>query len=613
MHLLAPWWWLLLVPLAGLLIVLYLLKLRRRDYVVPSVFLWEQALQDLQSNTPFQKLRKNLLLLLQLLIIIFAIAALSRPTVEWARRGGQSVVLVLDTSASMQSTDVSPSRFAAAKKAAHQAIERLGARDSMMLVSVGGTTQALTPFTNEKRTLHDAVDRVTPTDTRADMQGALLLAAGLVSDKKGREKPGIEIISDGAVPPLQQPEGMDLPIHFIKVGKRSENVGIIVMDVRRRLSGNGFEGLVVFKNFGKTSRTFSLELSLNGKLWDAREISLRAGEQRTEALQDLPTDGSILDAKIDLQDDLLVDNEARLVLPRLDPVPLVLVTPGNVFLQTALNLDPTVTVTERTSLPAEVPPGTLLVVDCVPLPKVPAGVSTLLIGSVGSAVPGTVRETVNLPSVADWDRRHPLLDHIDLTGLQLTSAAVLNPEHNAQVLIESDKGPVAVSVEQPGQRIVYLGWDLHRSDFPLRSSFPIFIANCLDWLTGQRQRAQLVNLHTGQIIQVPLNPGTTKATLTAPDGRARQLDVDDALLTLNQLTRAGVYKLQAGKVNRRYAVNLLDATESDLTPHDLKSQQGDQRIARGPIRTQREFWRGILLLVLVLMCVEWWVFHRRVG
>jgi hypothetical protein len=610
---LAPWWWLLLVPLAGLLIVLYLLKLRRRDYLVPSVFLWEQALQDLQSNVPLQKLRKNLLLLLQMLIIIFAIAALSRPTVEWVRRGGQSVVLVLDTSASMQSTDVSPSRFAAAKKAAHQAIERLGARDSMMLVSVGGTTQALTPFTNEKRTLHEVVDRLTPTDTRADMQGAMLLAAGLVSDKKGREKPAIEIIRDGAVPPLQQPEGMDLPIHFIKVGRRSENVGIIVMDVRRRLSGNGFEGLVVLKNFGKTARTFSLELSLNGKLWDAREMALRAGEQRTESLQDLPTDGSILDAKIDLQDDLAVDNEARLVLPRLDPVPLLLVTPGNVFLRTALGLDPTVTVTERTSVPAEVSSGTLLVVDDTPLPKVPAGISALLIGNVGSSLPGTVRETVNLPSVADWDRRHPLLEHVDLTGLQLTSAAVITPEHNAQALIETSKGPIAVSVERPGQRVAYLGWDLHRSDFPLRSSFPIFVANCVDWLSGQRQRAQLVNLHTGQTIQVPLDPGATKATLTPPDGHARQLAVDGSLLTLNQLMRAGVYRLQTGKIDRRIAVNLLDATESDLTPHDLKNQQGGQRIARGPIRTQREFWRGILLLVLLLLCAEWWVFHRRVG
>ncbi|MHB9026298.1 MAG: vWA domain-containing protein [Armatimonadota bacterium] len=613
MHLLAPWWWLLLIPLAGVLIVLYLLKLRRRDYVVPTVFLWEQALQDLQSNVPFQKLRKNLLLLLQLLALILAIAALSRPTLDWVRRGGQSVVLVLDNSASMQSTDVGPSRFAAARKAAHQAIEGLGPRDSLMLVSVGGTTQALTPFTNDKRALHAAVDRLSPSDTRADLQGALLLAAGLVSDKKGREKPRIEIISDGAVPPLKQPDGMNLPIHFIKVGRRCENVGLIVMDARRRLSGAGFEGLVVLKNFGTSARTFPLELTLNGKLWDAREITLKPGQQHTEALQELPTDGSILAAKIDLPDDLAVDNEARLILPRLDPVPVLLVSPGNVFLRTALQLDPTVVVTERASVPTAAPAGTVLVVDNVPLPAVPAGVSALLIGKVGAALPGTARETASQPSIADWSRRHPVMEHIDLTGLQVSSSTVVDPAHDARVLIESQRGPVALSVERPGQRIVYLGWDLHRSDFPLRSSFPIFVANCIDWLSGQRQRAQLVNVHTGQILQVPLPAGTTKITLIPPDGRAREREVNGTLLTLDGLTRAGVYELRDGKTVRRFAANLLDATESDLTPRELQSRQGAPPVARGPVRTQREFWRGLLLLLVGLLCVEWWVFHRRVG
>ena len=106
MHLLSPWWLLLFLPLAGLLILLYLLKLRRRNHVVPSIFLWDQALQDLQANAPLQKLRRNLLLLLQLIVLLLVVLALVRPAMQWRKGAGRNMVLVLDVSASMRATDV---------------------------------------------------------------------------------------------------------------------------------------------------------------------------------------------------------------------------------------------------------------------------------------------------------------------------------------------------------------------------------------------------------------------------------------------------------------------------------------------------------------------------
>lgn len=619
MHLLAPWWWLLLPPLAGALILLYLLKLRRRDYPVPSVFLWEQALQDLQANAPLQKLRRNLLLLLQLLALLLIIAALSRPAMQWLRSGGQNVVLVLDTSASMKSTDVAPSRFAQAVSEGHRVIEALGAHDRMMLLAVGSTTRALTPFITDKRALHAALDRLQPDDGRADLRGALDMVAGLVSSKREARKTAIEIISDGALPAVSLPPGLpaDQSLHFVKIGKRGENVGIVMLDVRWRANRQrGFEGLVALQSFCTRPRRFTMEISINGRLLDAREINLPARGQCTEVLSALPTTGGLLSVKLDVQDDLAVDNTAQLILPNADPVAVVLATTGNVFLHTALALDPTVHVTESTTVPPDLAPGTVLIADNVPVARLPRGVSALLIGAAGAAVPGRLTRVATNPTIADWDRRHPALTGVTFTDLHLAQSAILAPAPNARAIIESDAGPIALAREVSGQRIIYLGWDLHRSDFPLRVGFPIFVANALDWLSGNRQRAAAVNIRTGQSVEMPLPADVTQVTLRAPGGHTQPLTLTGARAVVEHVPDAGVYQVTGKGVDLRFAANLLDARESDIAPRDqlaLEAQNRPVTAAHGRVRTDRDLWRALLLLALLVLCAEWWVFHRRVG
>src|SRR5215207_7257674 len=83
------------------LLVLYFLKLRRREQSVPSTLLWRKAIQDLQVNAPFQKLRRNLLLLLQMLLLLLLLLALSRPVTHYTPGAGKISVIVIDRSASM--------------------------------------------------------------------------------------------------------------------------------------------------------------------------------------------------------------------------------------------------------------------------------------------------------------------------------------------------------------------------------------------------------------------------------------------------------------------------------------------------------------------------------
>jgi hypothetical protein len=183
MHLLAPLALIAFAPIAAAIVALYLLKLRRRDFVVPSVFLWRRAVQDVQANAPFQRLRANLLLLLQLLALACLVAGLAGPYIMARRLGGRSAIIVLDASASMKATDARGSRFDEAKRQAEQIVGGMGRRDEAALLICGASAQTAVSFSGDRHRLISAIRAAEPTDCVTNVRDGLLLAFGLAAKR----------------------------------------------------------------------------------------------------------------------------------------------------------------------------------------------------------------------------------------------------------------------------------------------------------------------------------------------------------------------------------------------------------------------------------------------
>src|SRR5580692_11030637 len=96
----------LTIPVA---VVFYLLKRKRVVRLVSSNLLWQKFLAETQASAPFQKLRRNWLLILQIIMLLLAVFALSRPYFATKAPNSDLRVLIIDASASMQATDESPS------------------------------------------------------------------------------------------------------------------------------------------------------------------------------------------------------------------------------------------------------------------------------------------------------------------------------------------------------------------------------------------------------------------------------------------------------------------------------------------------------------------------
>lgn len=251
---LSPTAWGLLALVPMLVILLYFLKLKRRPQTVPSTFLWKKSVEDLHVNSLFQWLKRNALLLLQLLGLLGLGYALADPTYN-SEAKGRNFIFLLDNSASMAATDVKPSRFAEAKRRLHQRIDALDGTDQAMLIAFNSEASIVQSFTNRRSDLHLAVDRVQLTQRTTRLQPALALAEGQANPRRSAEEGAIELPTEGQMArSMGQVEGMTAQVVILTdgrfpdvtdftagrlklrldiIGERGNNVGIGWMNLRR--------------------------------------------------------------------------------------------------------------------------------------------------------------------------------------------------------------------------------------------------------------------------------------------------------------------------------------------------------------------------------------------
>jgi hypothetical protein len=244
------------------IILLYFLRLRRKPVPVSSTFLWHKSIEDLHVNRLMQWLRRNLLLLLQLLAVLLAIYAVLGPRLHAALGEGRHYVLIIDNSASMSATDVQPSRLEWAKAEAIKEIEAATDADSGMVIVFNRTAEIRQSYTTNRAVLRRAVESIQPTVAQTRFDEALNLAASLANPARSTEnevarpeaaEPGkerqyvplegmqadVHLYSDGVFPPVPgfALANLNLNYHAPPVppaaGGVSHNVGLVRLDAHR--------------------------------------------------------------------------------------------------------------------------------------------------------------------------------------------------------------------------------------------------------------------------------------------------------------------------------------------------------------------------------------------
>ncbi|HLZ59617.1 MAG TPA: BatA and WFA domain-containing protein [Ktedonosporobacter sp.] len=608
----------LLVPAAlafgaiiPIILLLYFMRPKRQERVVGSTLLWQQAMQDLQASRPWQRLRITPLLLIQLLAATVIVLILARPAIFSSNPVSGDTIVILQASASMQATDVPPSRFESARNTIRDFIGGLGSSDRLSLITMAHTPQVLIAESQDKVQLNAALQRARVTNQDADLEQAISLAASLAA---GRSNIQVLVIGDGHTITPDQPLVVPFPVRYLSVGTDAPNVALMAL-ASRTIQGK----LIAFAqvaNYSHQSRSIPVELYADSKLVTVQTITLAAGTNGSLQWGPLAPGSRFLHARIESQDAMSIDHEAWSIVGGAQHARALLVTKGNGYVEKFLSLQPNIDLFETTpDKYVHVNTYDLTVFDGLVPPTLPSGSLFFINPPAGSYIFGKVGPEIKVSQINAGNDTLNLLANVDLSSIHtLQGSHDLQPASWSQPIITTPQTPLFITGENNNQRIAVLGFDIHNSDFPLQPAFPLLMHNLVNWflpppVSGNGQ------VMPGAPVTIQAWPGATQVSITGPDQQVT--NIGPPITPYAKTDQVGIYQVsqqvRGQNLQGAFTVNLFNANQSKLAPaRALPILHSTNFTAGGNIVSYqlREVWPWVAAFLLLVLCFEWWLFSR---
>jgi Ca-activated chloride channel homolog len=526
------------LALLGLLFVpaviaMYLLKLRRDEAVVPSTLLWTRLVADVEANAPWQRLRRSLLLLLQLLLVIALALLAARPFLERPAGLARDIVLVMDTSASMAATDVVPDRLTAAKQVAIEALKDLPTGGKVSLIAADRTARIVVNESSDLARVRQAIESIPVTKSRGDLGDALELASKLAARSGDAQ---VLVATDAAL--ASKPTGrVAAPVKVLSVGRERKNQAIVALAVRTSPSAVTRSVFVSVANLDLEAASRRLEVWGDDRLIEVRDVQLDPQRRADVIIDDLPRDVGTVEVRLvgsdpsitTPPDQLTVDDRAWAVIPPDRQRLILVVGPGDPYLETALSFLPDVELYGVT--PAEYGPATertdgrpwdlVIFEDYLPatLPRTPV----LAIAPPRTSPLGDVSGTLKDPGIGTLDPDEPVLRYVDLSTTHIAEAVKLAAPTWARTIVPGPRGaPLLYAGTRDGINSAVLAFEPRRSDLPLQVAFPILLANLTGELLGSSTGPSEA-VDPGTPVELHIPAGAVGLTVVGPDGATTRL------------------------------------------------------------------------------------------
>ena len=608
----------LLLTLMVPIVVFYFLKLKRPRVQIPSLALWRQVMRDNRVNSPFQRFKRNLLLLLQLMLLALLAGAAMQPF--WRGRAGlvERLPVLIDCSASMAALEQpgGPSRLQVARKEATKIVDEMLPDQQLCIVSFSDSARTLTDFTSNKRVLRAALEGLTVDDVPSGMQDVMRVAQALALTAPFDE---VLLLSDGNVPAETDFE-LSFKLNYRRLPAAGPNVGITSLSARRA-EGGLWDVFVSVEATSQFQGGAKVELQADGREALTEDVSFVGGGTQRLIFR-MPGESRV---RIGLEpegfDSLPVDNAAFIDLPTVRPLSVYVGGgDGMEAFRHALRAHADV----QLFTGGDPAPGDAydLVISDRPEDQALAAQVALYVGMVPDELTDLVSVGDGGSEVVDWDRAQPLFEHVELGDLvmidrpQSAEGVTEGSYENRgfQVLVHGSRGPLVLERSEGERRLFCFLFHPDRSTLPYRVGFPVMVANAVRLAMFESALAEVQAARTGVLPPITLSPESSYR-VTGPDGTAWEDRADaDGTLSGIPARRVGYYQVTGpGESVTKVGAALLSSSESSLAGvEEILFNEGlSVQAAGAPPRTDRSLWRSLAFLGFGILLVEWWYFQRR--
>ncbi len=597
-----------LLPLLGVILFFYLLKGRAREIKVSSILFWQNVRQTLTSQHIRWRLPPELLLFLQLAIFGILIMALAQIFLNLKGRGDEYLAIIMDTTASMKAMDITPDRLSVAKKKARELIKQLPRKTKIALIQADDHPHLLVNFSDDRTFLLKKLENLTALDVKGDEEVALTLAASLLPAGSRRR---ILFFTDGAF--KVNPDSVPQEARLVPFTSTSpHNIGITSLQIRPKIiGGKDYEILVKMGNFSPQEEIFSLKLWMGEEIISNKKLSLLPQEE-DEYIHSVEVGKKfILKAELEShsRDDLAIDNVAYAVFDPFKNLNVLLVSQGNLFLETALNAYSCVNLYIKDRVfGQEISNYDLVIFDGITPPVLDQG----NIVCIGTLPPGLLAEEPNLqvnPVLTEWEVEHSLLRFVDLSNTNVERSLSVQPFSGGEVLIKSRGIPLMQTWQKENLRLVFVAFDLYYSNFPLQVSFPIFIFNLLQWFHPEVFDPGYYQIQTGKGFPIPPGYEDGEVVIISPHNEISKFENIKPRFIFSQTKTAGVYRLNGEPL---FAANLTSSEESSLFSQaelPLLGKDIPKQLESGLEERKLNLSLIFILISSLLLLAEWYLYN----
>lgn len=606
------------------IILLYLLKQKVVNQKISALNLWKEAYENVQASTPWEKFRNNILMYMQIAALLLLILALMSPYITGSGSEYSNVLIIIDNSASMSGLySEDESKLDVAKE---QAADYVNSNDGTRytIMTVSNTPELIISGSDDKGRVSDAVNNIETTDIAGSLDQAASMVQSLVAAWKSYKV--IAFTDSSANMQNINCEVVDLSIQG--------NNGAI-QSLSHTVSEDGTVKVMArVDNYGSNSLNTDVNLYIGNKLYDIQNVTVESGESSIVYFKDIASGkyNSILAgntpylmAELNSKDMLAGDNIVYDILDNGSENKILLVTDKNTFLEKALKISGSQTIDKvqpKDAEAADIEEYSLVVYDGV--------------------LPGELSETGNIifinPPASDVKKEtEGWQKDIFIYGKKSKSSVIRTLKGNVTEYIEdySFSSLDVLGFKTPkwakaffetgsklsagylgnynGRMVAVIGFDLHNTDFPLQTEFPIFMYNLLRETMSARIAEKSV-YNAGEAVSIQKKGKSEKVVVTKPDGTKENYNLEGGTVVFADTIDAGLYSIKEDD-GEMYFIVPFPEEESDVLKEtvitsDKNTKTDVNKTLSGSI-SKKMVVLPVLALLLVLLMAEWIVYRKR--